>query len=53
MKVELIHNARIRHFAGEVVEVSSAEYNFLISVGAAKPVAAKVEPKPAKKSAKK
>lgn len=47
MKVELIKDARIRHKAGEIVEVSPEEYNFLTSVKAAKPVVDK--PKRAKK----
>lgn len=38
MKVELLKDARIKHKAGELVEVSPAEYNFLVSVKAAKPV---------------
>lgn len=38
MKIQLIKDARIKHKAGEIVEVSSAEYRFLLSVGAAKRV---------------
>ena len=38
MKVQLIKDARIHHKAGEIVEVSPAEYNFLTSVGVAEPV---------------
>lgn len=38
MKVRLIKDARIKHKAGEIVEVSPAEYNFLTSVGVAEPV---------------
>ena len=37
MKVKLLREARIRHKAGEIVEVSPAEFNFLQSVGAARP----------------
>lgn len=47
MKVKLLRDARIKHKAGEIVEVSPAEYNFLVSVGSAVEVAvnppAKVE----------
>lgn len=35
MRVRLLRPARIRHEAGEIVEVSPAEYQFLISVGSA------------------
>lgn len=35
MKVKLTKDARIKHYAGEIVEVSSAEYNFLTSTGSA------------------
>lgn len=35
MKVRLIRAARIRHNAGEIVEVSPAEAGFLISTGSA------------------
>ncbi len=56
MKVKLLRAARIRHEAGEIVEVSPAEAGFLLSTGSAAPVAAeapaaretpeeKVEPK--------
>lgn len=38
MKVQLIKDARIKHKAGEIVEVSPAEYRFLVSVNVAKPV---------------
>ena len=43
MRVELLKDARIKHKAGEIVEVSPEEYNFLVSVKAAVPV---VEEKP-------
>ena len=35
MKVKLIREARIRHAAGEIVEVSSVERDFLVSTGSA------------------
>ena len=35
MKVKLIRAARIRHNAGEIVEVSPAEAGFLLSTGSA------------------
>lgn len=35
MRVRLLRDARIRHHAGEIVEVSPAEYDFLIGVGSA------------------
>ena len=35
MKARLLKDARIRHKAGEIVEVSPAEFNFLASVGSA------------------
>ena len=37
MKVKLIRAARIRHEAGEIVEVSPAEAGFLLSTGSAVP----------------
>ena len=37
MKVKLIRAARIRHDAGEIVEVSPAEAGFLLSTGSAVP----------------
>lgn len=39
MKLLLTKAARIHHDAGEIVEVSPAEGNFLLSVSAAVPVA--------------
>ena len=39
MKVKLLRAARIRHEAGEIVEVSPAEAGFLLSTGSAAPVA--------------
>lgn len=37
MKVKLTRPARIRHEAGEIVEVSPAEYAYLASIGSAIP----------------
>lgn len=42
MKVKLLRNARINHEAGEIVEVSPAVCNFLVSVGSAVEVAVKL-----------
>ena len=39
MKLKLIRPARIRHEAGEIVEVSPAEAGFLLSTGSAVSVA--------------
>lgn len=38
MKVRLLRDARIKHSQGEIVEVSPAEYSFLLSVGSAEPL---------------
>ena len=35
MKVKLLREARIRHYPGEIVEVSPAEAGFLLSTGTA------------------
>ena len=35
MRARLIRDARVKHYAGEIVEVSPAEFNFLVSVGSA------------------
>ena len=35
MKVKLLREARIRHYTGEIVEVSPAEAGFLLSTGSA------------------
>lgn len=43
MTVKLVRDARIKHKAGEIVEVSPEEANFLLSVGSA------VIPEPEKK----
>ena len=51
MKVRLLRTARIHHYAGEIVEVSQAEYDFLTSTRSAEPV--KEEPAPEKKTRKK
>lgn len=37
MKVKLTRPARIKHEAGEIVEVSPAEYAYLASIGSAIP----------------
>ena len=50
MRVELLKDARIKHKAGEIVEVSPEEYNFLVSVKAAIPV---TEEKPKRGTRKK
>ena len=39
MKLKLLRAARIRHEAGEIVEVSPAEAGFLLSTGSAVSVA--------------
>ena len=41
MKVKLLRTARIRHEAGEIVEVSPAEAGFLLSTGSAEIIAEK------------
>ena len=41
MKVKLLRDSRINHQAGETVEVSFAQAEFLISVGSAAPIAEK------------
>lgn len=50
MKILLTRDARIKHKAGEIVEVSPEEASFLISVESAVKVAA---PKPEKRTRKK
>lgn len=35
MRVLLLRDSRIKHLAGEIVDVSPAEANFLLSVGSA------------------
>lgn len=49
MRIKLLRDARIKHSAGETVEVTPAEANYLISTGSA---TAAVEA-PKKKGAKK
>lgn len=49
MKIILIRDARIKHKAGEAVEVTPAEASFLISTGSA----VKAQPPKAKKATKK
>lgn len=63
MKVKLLRAARIRHEAGEIVEVSPAEAGFLLSTGSAVEMAeapmrretpeAKAEPKVVRSAKKK
>ena len=53
MKVKLLRDERIKHKAGEIVDVSPAESHFLVSVGSAVEVAvnlpeAEVAEKPVK-----
>jgi hypothetical protein len=48
MKVVLTRDARIRHHAGEIVEVSPAEAAFLISTHSAEPAAEPPAEKPKK-----
>ena len=43
MKVRLLRDARINHKAGEIVEVSPSEFQFLCSVGSAMAVKEAVE----------
>ena len=38
MKVKLLRDSRIQHKAGEILEVSPAEADFLLSVNSAVPV---------------
>lgn len=38
MKVRLLRDTKIRHSAGEIVEVSPTEFQFLVSLGSAEPV---------------
>lgn len=52
MRVELTRDARIKHHAGEIVEVSPAEANFLLSTGSAK-ACEETEKTAPKKAAKK
>lgn len=43
MQIKLLRDARIKHKAGEIVEVSPAECSFLISTGSAVKVSEAVE----------
>lgn len=49
MKVRLLKPARITVQAGEIIEVSPAEANFLMSVGSAEIVSAKETPEKKRK----
>lgn len=53
MKVELLHDARVEHKAGEVVDTTPACADLLIRIGLAKPVAEVVKEEPKKKITKK
>ena len=50
MKVKLLRDSRILHKAGEIVEVSPAEADFLISVDSAAPVEEKTEKQPVRRA---
>lgn len=41
MRVKLLRDARVKHYTGEIVEVSPEECKFLCSVGSAVEVAVK------------
>ncbi len=53
MKVKLLQDARIKHKAGEIVEVSPAEFDFLVGIKAAEFVEAEPATEPKKKKATK
>lgn len=53
MKVRLLRDARINHKAGEIVEVSPAEFNFLVSVKSAEPLIETAVAEPAAETATK
>lgn len=53
MRAALLKDARIKHHAGEIVEVSPEEFNFLQSVGAARPADEVPAEKPKRGAAKK
>lgn len=53
MRVELIKDMRIKHKAGETVEVSPGECNFLLSIGVAKLLSDKPQKDKPQKAAKK
>lgn len=48
MKVKLLRDSRIKHHAGEIVEVSPEEAHYLISTNSAEPAPSKKRSKPAK-----
>lgn len=48
MKVRLLRDARIKHKEGEIVEVSPSEFDFLVSVGSAAPIAEETAETPEK-----
>ena len=52
MRVQLTRDARIRHKAGETVDVSPAEAGFLLSTGSAVMAPAAVKPDAAEKPKK-
>lgn len=52
MKIKLLHDARVEHLAGEVVETTPACASLLIQIGMAEPVAEEKE-QPKKKTTKK
>jgi len=45
MRIRLIREARIRHKAGDIVEVSPAEAQFLLATGSAVPAPEAPRPK--------
>ena len=49
MKARLLHDTRLTHKAGEIVEVSTELLRQLVATGYAVEVAEKTEKKPAKK----
>ena len=53
MKIRLIRDARIKHKAGEIVEVSPAEANFLLSLNSAVALTEDIVKEAPKKKAKK
>ena len=50
MKIKLLRDARIRHHAGEIVEVSPAEAGFLISTASAELMKAQERETPEEKT---
>jgi len=52
MKVKLLRDARIKHYAGEIVEVSPEEFSFLVSVESAVAVKDSKEEAPKKRKQK-